>query len=330
MYTCIYIYIYTCLCRCTIQPCIHICISQPVYKATLSTHWRHLSFRACGFRPPLPVQWHSRIPSLVSVLALLSDMGEVVLPCLALSLLDLHSLMNLHSSKNCTTLSVELPCLFLSHLSHHSLRRIAHLHRLLCSCSSNPNISGGFASSLVSFSCVLLVLLFRSHTWPLRGHMHYDRHYRTLNTPRRIVRQLCDTPYRNTYCVTKLPSDWSKTPPLHTTTQDAFIYDYTTHQYSYPTDTTLTPWESPIVVEKTVKGHGAKCVIRSQRNMHMHIYTEIHTKNIYQTFAYLIYTCIRHICVTGESCFCEGGLIQMPSLDEARRDVSILKPLHHM
>ena len=64
--------------------------------------------------------------------------------------------------------------------------------------------------------------------------------------------------------------------------------------------------------------------------MHMHIYTEIHTKNIYQTFAYLIYTCIRHICVTGESYFCEGGLIQMPSLDEARRDVSILKPLHRL
>ena len=27
-----------------------------------------------------------------------------------------------------------------------------------------------------------------------------DRHYRTLYTPRRTVRQLCDTPHRNTYC----------------------------------------------------------------------------------------------------------------------------------
>ena len=181
--------------------------------------------------------------------------------------------------------------------------------------------------------------------------MHYDRHYRTLYTPRRTVRQLCDTPHRNTYCYETPLRLIEPTPSTHNHARCLYIQLYDTpiqlhkrqssqcvHRLTSspgssslrghdtgsmarqplpfidphpafrrvlppdldpfvncevrpgwvsksmerwpegcPTDTTLTPWESPIVVEKTVKGHG-------------HIYTEIHKSCSYVFPIYIICT----------------------------------------
>jgi len=157
--------------------------------------------------------------------------SDVVLPCLALSFANLHSLvnspspMNLHSSNNCATLEVQ----FSWHLSQ-------DLPRLLCYCQS---VSEGSWSCLLPFSCVLLPQLFRSHTWPLRGHMHYDRHYRTLYTPRRTVRQLCDSPHRNTYCYATPLRLIKDTPITHNHARCLYIQLYDTPIYSYKKQSSL-------------------------------------------------------------------------------------------